>query len=106
MVYSFYTKIDFKKKILTAATLVAVLAPVSTVAATTRYPTYDSVWVYGAGGKGAFSSYYHGSKYHSATVVSRWTGASDKKYANAGNRAYATIRTEWREQVAFYYNYY
>lgn len=105
MVYSFYTKIDFKKKILTAATLVAVLAPVSTVAATTRYPTYDSVWVYGAGGKGAFSSYYHGSKYHSATVVSRKTGYGDKKYAYAGYTAYATIWTSWGEKAAFYYWY-
>lgn len=100
-----FKKIDFKKKILTVVALAAVLAPVSSVAAAVQYPTRDSVWVYGAGGKGAFSSYYHGNKYHSATVVSKWTGASDKRRAKAGLTAYATIKTRWGEQAAFYYWY-
>lgn len=101
-----FKKIDFKKKILTAVAFAAVLAPVSSVAAaTTRYPTRDSVWVYGAGGKGAFSSYYHGNKYHSATVVSRRTGFANKRGAWAGYTAYATIKTAWGERVAFYYWY-
>lgn len=100
-----FKKIDFKKKILTAVALAAVLAPVSSVAAAVQYPTRDSIWVYGAGGKGAFSSYFHGNKYHSATVVSKRTGNSDKQYAYGGQRAYATIRTIWAEKVAFYYWY-
>lgn len=100
-----FKKIDFKKKILTAVALAAVLAPVSSVAAAVQYPTRDSIWVYGAGGQGAFSSYFHGNKYHSATVVSRKTGSGQKRYANAGNSAYATIKTRWGEPAAFYYSY-
>lgn len=81
------------------------MAPVSSVAAGVQYPTRDSVWAYGAGGKGAFSSYLHSHKYHSATVESRWSGARDKKRAKAGLTAYATIKTSWGEPAAFYYWY-
>lgn len=81
------------------------MAPVSSVAAGVQYPTRDSGWAYGAGRKGAFSNYFHGHKYHYATVVSRWTGARDKKQAYAGYVAYATIKTSWGEPAAFYYWY-
>ena len=54
---------------------------------------------------GAFSNYYHGSKYHSSTVVSRWTSKSSKAYAYAGQTSYAFIKTSFGEQAAFYYNY-
>ena len=45
------------------------------------------------------------SKYHSSTVVSRWTSKSSKAYAYAGQTSYAFIKTSFGEQAAFYYNY-
>ncbi len=74
------------------------------VAAATQYPG-GGVWTYGASNGGAFSNYYHGSKYHSSTVVSRWTSKSSKAYAYAGQTSYAFIKTSFGEQAAFYYNY-
>lgn len=76
----------------------------SGVAAATQYPG-GGVWTYGASNGGAFSNYYHGSKYHSSTVVSRWTSKSSKAYAYAGQTSYAFIKTSFGEQAAFYYNY-
>lgn len=70
----------------------------------TQYPG-GGVWTYGASNGGAFSNYYHGSKYHSSTVVSRWTSKSSKAYAYAGQTSYAFIKTSFGEQAAFYYNY-
>ena len=63
------------------------------------------IWTYGASNGGDFSNYYHGSKYHSSTVVSRWTSKSSKAYAYAGQTSYAFIKTSFGEQAAFYYNY-
>lgn len=80
------------------------LGALSGVAAATQYPG-GGVWTYGASNGGAFSNYYHGSKYHSSTVVSRWTSKSSKAYAYAGQTSYAFIKTSFGEQAAFYYNY-
>ena len=73
------------------------------VSAAVQYPE-GGVWTYGSGNGGAYSNYYHPSEYHSSTVISRWTGASDKGYAYAGGTSRAWIRTSWGEKVAFYYN--
>lgn len=76
----------------------------SGVAAAAQYPG-GSIWTYGASNGGDFPNYYHGSKYHSSTVVSRWTSKSSKAYAYAGQTSYAFIKTSFGEQAAFYYNY-
>ncbi|MDU8953268.1 MAG: lactococcin 972 family bacteriocin [Streptococcus sp.] len=76
----------------------------SGVAAAAQYPG-GSIWTYGASNGGDFPNYYHGSKYHSSTVVSRWTSKSSKAYAYAGQTSYSFIKTSFGEQAAFYYNY-
>ncbi|MBN2961643.1 MAG: lactococcin 972 family bacteriocin [Streptococcus sp.] len=75
----------------------------SGVVAAAQYPG-GGIWTYGASNGGDFSNYYHGSKYHSSTVVSRWTSKSSKAYAYAGQTSYAFIKTSFGEQAAFYYN--
>lgn len=92
------------KGLVTVALAVAAIGTASGVAAATQYPD-GGVWTYGATNGGAFSNYYHGSKYHSSTVVSRWNSRSNRGYAYAGRTSYAYIPTKWGEQVAFYYNY-
>lgn len=93
------------KKLALVASVAATLGGGATaVSAAVQYPG-GGVWTYGSSNGGAYSNYYHGSKYHSSTVVSRWTGASDKGYAGAGRTSRAWIRTAWAEQVSFYYNY-
>lgn len=74
------------------------------VLAATQYPD-GGVWTYGASNGGAFSNYYHGSKYHSSTVVSRWNSNSNKGYAPAGQTSKAWIKTQFGEQYAFYYDF-
>lgn len=96
-----------KSKLKSTAVLALAIASFGTlsgVAAATQYPG-GGVWTYGASNGGAYSNYYHGSKYHSSTVVSRKNSNSSKGYANAGRTSYAYIRTTWGEQAAFYYNY-
>lgn len=77
---------------------------IGTVSAATQYPD-GGVWTYGATSGGAFSNYYHGSKYHTSTVVSRWNSNSSRGAAPAGQTSYAYIDTSFGEQAAFYYNY-
>lgn len=99
------TLLNNKIKSLTiAAMLLTTIATASGVAAATQYPG-GGVWTYGAANGGAYSNYYHGSRYHSSTVVSRRIGASSKGYAGAGQTSRAWINTNWGERVAFYYNY-
>lgn len=93
----------FKMLVLTIISVVS-LGIVTGVAAATQYPD-GGVWTYGAANGGAFSNYYHGSKYHSSTVVSRKNSRSSKGFAGAGKTSYAYIATSWGEQAAFYYNY-
>ena len=93
------------KALATVALAAVAIGTASGVAAATQYPD-GGVWTYGAANGGAFSNYYHGSKYHSSTVVSRWSSRSDIGYASAGRTSYAYIPTSWGEQVAFYYNHY
>lgn len=93
------------KKVTVAATLLGTLATAGSALAATQYPG-GGVWTYGATDGGAFSNYYHGSKMHSSTVVSR----KDSRSAYSGdvlpkNTAEAYLRTVWGEKVAFYYNY-
>ena len=62
-----------KSKLKSTAVLALAIASFGTlsgVAAATQYPG-GGVWTYGASNGGAYSNYYHGSKYHSSTVVSR-----------------------------------
>lgn len=90
-----------------ALVLVAGVALVGTIAsAYVQYPD-GGVWVFGEkqGGGAAISNYYHGSKWHSSSLVSRWDGDSDYGDAYARETSYAEIETRWSEQVAFYYNY-
>lgn len=68
------------KSLMVLALAVTSFGTLSGVAAATQYPG-GGVWTYGASNGGAFSNYYHGSKYHSSTVVSRWTSKSSKAYA-------------------------
>ena len=82
------------KSLMVLALAVTSFGTLSGVAAATQYP-----------GGGVCSNYYHGSKYHSSTVVSRWTSKSSKAYAYAGQTSYAFIKTSFGEQAAFYYNY-
>ena len=92
------------KKLALVASLVATLGGgVAVASAVVKYPG-GGVWTYGSANGGAYSNYYHPSKYHSSTVVSRKTGSSDKGYAGAGGTSRAWIRTSWGEKVAFYYN--
>ncbi|CVO03297.1 lactococcin 972 family bacteriocin [Streptococcus pneumoniae] len=92
------------KKLALVASIAATLGGgVSVASAAVQYPE-GGVWTYGSGNSGAYSNYYHPSKYHSSTVVSRKTGSSDKGYAGAGGTSRAWIRTSWGEKVAFYYN--
>ncbi|HGJ2553505.1 TPA: lactococcin 972 family bacteriocin [Streptococcus pneumoniae] len=82
------------KKLALVASIAATLGgSVAVASAAVQYPE-----------GGAYSNYYHPSKYHSSTVVSRKTGSSDKGYAGAGGTSRAWIRTSWGEKVAFYYN--
>ena len=66
-------------------------------------------WNYGSNNNplnwGAFSSYYHGSRRHWASVSSLEGGASSLKYANANATAYAFIRTKLGEKVTFNYGF-
>lgn len=94
----------YKKYLLMLVTVLTGLGVVTAVSAATQYPD-GGVWTYGPTNGGAFSNYYHGSKYHSSTVVSRWNSNSHKAYANAGQTSYAYIKTSWGEQVAFYYDF-
>lgn len=92
------------KKLALVASLVATLGGgVAVVSAAVKYPG-GGVWTYGSANGGAYSNYYHPSKYHSSTVSSRWNSSSDKGYAGAGGTSRAWIRTSWGEKVAFYYN--
>lgn len=75
-----------------------------TALAATQYPD-GGVWTYGASDGGAYSNYYHGSKYHSSSVISLKDSDSDKGFASAGYTSYAWISTAFGEKVAFYYNY-
>ena len=93
-----------KKWTLVASIAATLGGGVAVASAAVKYPG-GGVWTYGSANGGAYSNYYHGSKYHSSTVVSRWTGLSDKGYAGAGRTSYAWIRTFWAEQVSFYYDY-
>ena len=86
------------KSLMVLALAVTSFGTLSGVAAATQYPG-GGVWTYGASNGGA------GSKYHSSTVVSRWTSKSSKAYAYAGQTSYAFIKTSFGEQAAFYYNY-
>ena len=93
------------KKLVLVASLVATLGGgAAVVSAAVQYPG-GGVWTYGSSNGGAYSNYYHPSKYHSSTVSSRWNSSSDKGYAYAGGTSRAWIRTAWGEQVSFYYNY-
>lgn len=98
-------KNHFKSTGLIALALV-VLGTAPTVAAAVQYPD-GGVWTYGAdsGRGGAFSNYYHGSKHHSSTVVSRKNSNADKKEAPAAQTSKAFIKTTFGEKVAFYYDY-
>lgn len=92
------------KKLALVASIAATLGgSVAVASAAVQYPE-GGVWTYGSGNDGAYSNYYHPSKYHSSTVVSRKTGSSDKGYAGAGGTSRAWIHTSWGEKVAFYYN--
>lgn len=92
------------KKVTVAVTLLGILATAGSALAATQYP--GGVWTYGPDRGGAFSNYYHGSKWHSSTVVSRWNSNSSYSGKIAPNQtARARIRTSWGEKVAFYYNY-
>ncbi|MCW3741863.1 lactococcin 972 family bacteriocin, partial [Burkholderia cenocepacia] len=72
------------KKLALVASIAATLGGgVAVASAAVQYPE-GGVWTYGSGNGGAYSNYYHPSKYHSSTVVSRKTGSSDKGYAGAG----------------------
>lgn len=75
-----------------------------TAFAAVQYPD-GGVWTYGAGDGGAFSNYYHGSKDHSSTVVSRANSHSDKGYAGPGETSYAWIKTYFGEPVSFFYDH-
>ncbi|MBF0788083.1 MULTISPECIES: lactococcin 972 family bacteriocin [unclassified Streptococcus] len=93
------------------STSLIALAPVvlgiaPTVAAAVQYPD-GGVWTYGADlrRRGAFSNYYHGSKHHSSTVISRWNSDFEKGYAGPGETSYAFMRTSIGEKMAFYYDY-
>ncbi|MCS4488705.1 lactococcin 972 family bacteriocin [Streptococcus sciuri] len=94
------------RKILSQAVLATVASTtlVTTVSAAVAYPS-GGVWTYGSDNGGAFSNYYHGSRYHTSTVVSRRDSHSDKGEASAGKTSYARIKTSFGEQVAFYYNF-
>ena len=92
------------KSLMVLALAVTSFGTLSGVAAATQYPG-GGVLTYGASNGGDFSNYYHGSKYHGSTVVSRWTSKSSKAYAYAGQTSYAFIKTSFGEQAAFYYNY-
>lgn len=92
------------KKLALVASIAATLGGSVAVASAAVQYLEGGVWTYGSGNDGAYSNYYHPSKYHSSTVVSRKTGSSDKGYAGAGGTSRAWIRTSWGEKVAFYYN--
>lgn len=94
-------------KLVSLIALAFVVLGLAPAAAAVQYPD-GGVWTYGAdySRRGAFSNYYHGSKEHSSTVVSRWNSDFAKGEALPGETSYAFMRTSIREQVAFYYNYY
>ncbi|MCK4024781.1 lactococcin 972 family bacteriocin [Streptococcus iners] len=92
------------KKFALIAGLAATIGGTAVASAAVQYPG-GGVWTYGAANGGAYSNYYHSSRYHSSTVVSRWTGASSKGYAQAGQTSRAWISTKRGEKAAFYYNY-
>lgn len=85
-----------RKWLMVLALAVTSFVTLSGVAVAAQYPG-SGFWTYGASNCGAFSNYYHGSKYHSSTVVSRWTSKSSKAYAYAGQTSYAFIKTSFGE---------
>ncbi|HEM6081765.1 lactococcin 972 family bacteriocin [Streptococcus suis] len=93
-----------KKSFALFGAILTMFTVIPTVAAAVQYPD-GGVWTYGATNNGAFSNYYHGSKHHSSTVVSRKNSNSAKAFADPGKTSRAYIRTEFGEPAAFYYNY-
>ena len=65
---NYFKENTYEKKYEILALAVTSFGTLSGVAAATQYPG-GGVWTYGASNGGAFSNYYHGSKYHSSTVV-------------------------------------
>lgn len=62
-------------------------------------------WTYGGhhnpGNWGAFSNYYHGSRWHWSYVGSNVRNRSHRATAYAGNHSYAFINTNVGESVVF-----
>lgn len=67
------------------------------------------IWSYGGvhevGNWGAFSNYYHPSRYHYSRVVRGSDSKSDTKYAGADKTSRAFLNTSIGEKAYFYYGF-
>ena len=67
------------------------------------------VWSYGGvhnpGDWGAFSNYYHPSRYHYSEVVRGSDSKADRKYNYAGKTSYAFLNTKIGEKAYFDYGF-
>jgi len=61
--------------------------------------------VHEIGNWGAFSNYYHPSRYHYSKVVIGSDSKFNTDYANAGQTSKAFIHTKFGEKAYFYYGF-
>ena len=96
------------KKIKTILSIVS-LSTLLTSVAFASVEVDGGVWSYGGvhevGNWGAFSNYYHPSKYHYSRVVRGSDSKSNTKYAGAGNTSRAFLNTSIGEKAYFYYGF-
>ncbi|WP_282930164.1 lactococcin 972 family bacteriocin [Anaerococcus sp. Marseille-Q7828] len=96
------------KKIKTILSIVS-LSTLLTSVAFASVEVDGGIWSYGGvhevGNWGAFSNYYHPSRYHYSRVVRGRDSKDDTKYAGAGNTSQAFIHTKIGEKAYFYYGF-
>ena len=96
------------KKIKTILSIVS-LSTLLTSVAFASVKVDGGVWSYGAvhevGNWGAFSNYYHPSRYHHSTVVRGRDSKAITKYAGADQTSRAFVNTNVGEKAYFYYGF-
>lgn len=96
------------KKIKTILSIVS-LSTLLTSVAFASVEVDGGIWSYGGvhevGNWGAFSNYYHPSRYHYSRVVRGSDSKANTKYAGAGNTSRAFLNTSIGEKAYFYYGF-
>lgn len=96
------------KKIKTLLSVVS-LSMLLTSVAFASVEVDGGIWSYGGvhevGNWGAFSNYYHPSRYHYSRVVRGSDSIADTKYASAGKTSRAFLNTSIGEKAYFDYGF-